>query len=269
MFELIHESIWIASHMTFTKHFAPNGNIGDIVAKDDAQMSTAHLLGMLSGVGLISISHSPVFLFGAFAVLSPINIWSTVKMLHAAEFEILNQAKLTLLSRSFIDTGNVEGYTGLRPREVGFGEWIKPFGAKGGVSVRIKMGPSAEEAYGGSGEIEGVVRVMQQENYLLNYHRNTMYIMFHDDASSNDVIRSILHSIKFHDTLTAKGITKETDWEGYMDALDETLAWAHKETPAFMAELASKKWMTDAVYWNDSGMRLTWEGHQSKEQVSQ
>ncbi|KAG1071290.1 hypothetical protein G6F42_026039 [Rhizopus arrhizus] len=151
MFELIHESIWIASHMTFTKHFSPNGNIGDIVAKDDAQMSTAHLMGMLTGVGLISVSHSPMFLFGVFAVLSPINIWSTTKMLHAAKFEILNQAKLTLLSREFIDSGAVVEYDKLKDREIGFGEWIKPtYGKnkKGGIAVNLKLGPSAEQAYG-------------------------------------------------------------------------------------------------------------------------
>lgn len=133
------------------------------MAKDDAQMSTAHLLGMLSGVGIISISHSPLFLFGAFAVLSPINIWSTVKMLHAAEFEILNQAKLTLLAREYIDQGQVATYEKLRDREIGFGEWIKPSYRKkrGAISIKIKMGPSAEQAYGSSHEVQDVVHTLK------------------------------------------------------------------------------------------------------------
>lgn len=248
MFELIHESIWIASHMTFTKHFSPNGNIGDIVAKDDAQMSTAHLLGMLTGVGLISASHSPLFLFGVFAILSPINIWSTTKMLHAAEFEILNQAKLTLLGREFIDTGNVVGYDKLKKKEVGFGEWIRP---GGGIQVKIKMGPSAEQAYGASGEVEGVVDVLRKENYLLNYHKNTMWILFHQDAGSNDVIKSILHSLKFHDTLKKSNITKESDWNGYINTLEDTLDWTKQHYPKFVAELDQKNWQSDVVYWND------------------
>lgn len=127
-------------------------------------MSTAHLMGMLTGVGLISVSHSPMFLFGVFAVLSPINIWSTTKMLHAAKFEILNQAKLTLLSREFIDSGAVVEYDKLKDREIGFGEWIKPtYGKnkKGGIAVNLKLGPSAEQAYGVAGEVEGVVQVLK------------------------------------------------------------------------------------------------------------
>jgi hypothetical protein len=120
-------------------------------------MSTAHLLGMLSGVALITMSHSPAFLFGCFAVLSPINIWSTKKMIDAAKFEILNQAKLTLLSREFIDTGHVVDYDQLRPKEIGFGEWIKP----GVKHVNIKLGPSAEEAYHSADEIQGVIGVLK------------------------------------------------------------------------------------------------------------
>ncbi|KAG0175498.1 hypothetical protein DFQ28_000079 [Apophysomyces sp. BC1034] len=267
MFELIHESVWIASHMTFTKHFAPTGNIGDIVAKDDAQMSTAHLLGMLSGVGLISISHSPMFLFGAFAVLSPINIWTTVKMLNAAEFEILNQAKLTLLSRTFIDTGKAVGYEELRDREIGFGEWIKPYGAKGGVTMQLKLGSSADQAYGGSGEVEHVVEILKNENYLLNFHKDTMWVTFHEDAGSNDVIKSILHSLKFHDLITSKGLKKENDWAAYAEAIKDSLAWSKEHFPTFVAELDMKEWQSDNVYWNDSGVRVTWEGHKSEDNM--
>ncbi|RCI01910.1 hypothetical protein CU098_002569, partial [Rhizopus stolonifer] len=266
-FELIHESIWTASHMTFTKHFSPNGNIGDIVAKDDAQMSTAHLLGMLTGVGLISISHSPVFLFSAFAVLSPINLWSTVKMLHAAEFEILNQAKLTLLGREFIDSGVVVGYEKLKDREVGFGEWIKPFYGTGKPAIKIKMGPSAEQAYGSSEEVAGVVNVLKHENYLLNYHNNTMWILFHQDAGSNDVIRSILHSLKFHDQLVKSSVTKETNWDGYIQTLEDTLDWTKHHFPRFVAGLDKMNWQSDVVYWSDTGMRLAWKGHDVEEET--
>ncbi|ORZ14769.1 hypothetical protein BCR42DRAFT_329306 [Absidia repens] len=252
MFELIHESVWIASHMTFTKHFSPNGNIGDIVAKDDAQMSTAHLMGMLSGVALITVSHSPAFLFGCFAVLSPINIWSTTKMIDAAKFEILNQAKLTLLSREFIDTGHVVDYDQLRPKEIGFGEWIKP----GSEHVNIKMGPSAEEAYHSADEIQGVISIL----------KNTMYIMFHDDAEVEDMMKGMLHAMKFHDHLATSHVTKETAWDDYLTTLNETLDWTKAQFPAFLDSLDKHQWHRDNVYWNDGGMRLTWDGRDQQQQ---
>ncbi|KAI8974060.1 hypothetical protein BDB01DRAFT_408817 [Pilobolus umbonatus] len=250
MFELIHESIWVASHMTFTKHFAPNGNIGDIVAKDDAQMSTAHLLGMLSGVGLISVSHTPLFLFGVFAVLSPINIWSTVKLLNAADFEILNQAKLTLLSREFINQGSVIGYDQLKNKEIGFGEWVKP----SAHIVKINLGASAEQAYENTDEIRDVLEIMKHENYLLNYHDHTMWVSLHEDATSNDVIRAILHSMKLHDAL-------KDGSKGFLSCLQDTLEWSKEKYPKFVVELDQKNWQSDIVYWNDSGVRLDWKNH--------
>ncbi|KAJ8659509.1 hypothetical protein O0I10_004874 [Lichtheimia ornata] len=261
MFNLVHESIWLASHMTFTKHFATTGNIGDIVAKDDAQMSTAHLLGMLTGVGVISLSHEPLYLFGAFSILTPINIWATIKMLNAAEFEVLNQAKLTLLSRTFIDSGKAEGYKELRSREIGFGEWIKP-GSH--VSIRLKLGASAEQTYDSVAEVQSATHVMKNENYLLGYRKGVMGVLFHEDIESEDVIQSILHALKFHDTLASKNISKETDWHAYMDALDESLTWTKENIPRFMDALEEKGWQLDSVYWNDGGVRVSWEGHPSQ-----
>lgn len=159
----MHPSISLYTHLSYHITYLSklSGNVGDIVAKDDAQMSTAHLLGMLSGVGLISISHSPAFLFASFAVLTPLNIWSTYKLLRVAQFEILNQPKLTLLGRVYIDTGKVVMMDELADKEIGFGEWIKPFGEKGGINVRIKLGVPAEKAFAGGGEIERVVDVMR------------------------------------------------------------------------------------------------------------
>ncbi|RUP06734.1 vitamin B6 photo-protection and homoeostasis-domain-containing protein, partial [Jimgerdemannia flammicorona] len=263
MFELVHESIWVASHMTFTRNFALSGNVGDIVAKDDAQMSTAHLLGMLSGVGLITISHSPTFLFGAFALLSPLNIWSTYKLLQVAQFEILNQAKLTLLGRVYIDTGKVVVMNELGDREVAFGEWIKPFGERGGVNVAIKLGVSAEKAFAGGGEVQRVVDVMRNENYLLNYHRGVMNVLFHQDATSNDVIRSILHALRFHDLLAGRGLAvaggdREREWDAYANAMRESLAWTRERFGEFVAELDRRDWQSDVVFWNDGGLRVNW-----------
>ncbi|KAI8145572.1 vitamin B6 photo-protection and homoeostasis-domain-containing protein [Fennellomyces sp. T-0311] len=240
MFNLVHESIWVASHMTFTKHFALNGNIGDIVAKDDAQMSTAHLLGMLTGVGVISLSHEPLYLFGAFAVLTPFNIWSTIKMLHAADFEVLNQAKLTLLSRTFIDTGKAVDYKELKPREIGFGEWIKP-GAHG--AINLKLGCSAEQSFDSVAEVQDTVNVLK----------------------APDVIQSILHALKFHDTLAKNDIRKDKDWSGYMAALDDSLKWTRQNVDTFQESLDEHDWQSETVYWNDGGVRLSWEGHKSQE----
>jgi hypothetical protein len=87
-------------------------------------------------------------------------------MIDAAKFEILNQAKLTLLSREFIETGHVVDYDQLRNKEVGFGEWIKP--GQGNNHIKVKMGPSAEEAYQSADEIRGVIGVLKVKTLCLS-----------------------------------------------------------------------------------------------------
>lgn len=79
-----------------------------------------------------------------------------------------------------------------------------------------------------------------------------MWVMFHQDAESNDVIRSVLHSLRFHDLLATRGIKKEeADWERYDQAMRESLEWTREKFPEFVASLDSKDWQSDSVYWND------------------
>ncbi|KAI8074942.1 hypothetical protein BC940DRAFT_1942 [Gongronella butleri] len=245
--------------MTFTKQFSPNGNIGDIVAKDDAQMSTAHLLGMLSGVGLIAVCDSPAFLFTMFAILSPINIWSTYRMIQASKFEILNQAKATLLTRAFIDMGHVQTYDELAPKEIGFGEWIKP--GKGNIRFKIHMGASADEAFRCAEEVSNATTILGAEQYLLNFDagKNTMAILYHDDAAPRDILKSILHANKMHDHLDAQKINKDTHWDAYWQAMADSRDWTNANLDAFVQSLDDYKWQRETVYWNDTGKRVTWD----------
>jgi hypothetical protein len=113
---------------------------------------------MLSGVGLITISHDPTFLFSCFAVLVPANLYATFSLLKTAQFEILNQAKLSLIAKQYIDTGEVPTMDELRHREIGFGEWIKP--GKSPVNVKLRLGVPVSEAFGRSEDIQRSLSVL-------------------------------------------------------------------------------------------------------------
>ena len=78
-----------------------------------------------------------------------------------------------------------------------------------------------------------------------------MQILLHDDVESPDVIQSILHAIKFHDTLQKNDIQKETNWSGYLTALDDSLTWTRQNVSDFEKSLSDKGWQSETVYWND------------------
>jgi hypothetical protein len=90
--------------------------------------------------------------------------------------------------------------------------------------------------------------------------------MFHDDAESNDVIKSVLHSLRFHDILTSQNANKEQDWDQYAQAMKDSLHWTREKFPEFVASLDNKDWQSDSVYWNDSGVRVEWDRPQKTEE---
>lgn len=118
--------------MTFTRSFAQQGNVGDLVAKDDSQMTVAHLVGICTGVGLLTISHSHMFLFGTFFLLVPVHVAATVALLRAAKFEELSANRVIVLASQFVRICDapgdqpIWGLDDVEERMVGFGEWIKP-----------------------------------------------------------------------------------------------------------------------------------------------
>ncbi|KAG9296544.1 hypothetical protein G9A89_015136 [Geosiphon pyriformis] len=259
-FESIQYSIFGATHMAFIRNFALSGNIGDIVAKDDAQMSLAHLLGMLCGVGLITISHEPAFLFSCFAILAPLNMSATIALLNSAQFEILNQAKLSLIARQYIDCGEVPTMEELKDREIGFGEWIRP--KKSPIGVKIRMGVPASDAFRESEHVRRSLSVLGNENYLLNFQPNSniIDILYHSDTESNDVIKSILHSLKFHDlVLTANRSinSRSIDDDTIAKAMQESHSWTNQKFGKFVAELDDKDWQSDVVFWKDKKIVLS------------
>ncbi|RHZ82355.1 hypothetical protein Glove_109g127 [Diversispora epigaea] len=272
-FESIQYSILGACHMAFVRNFALSGNVGDVVAKDDAQMSFAHLLGMLCGIGMITVSHEPAFLFTCFTAFAPFNVYITLALLNSAQFEILNQAKLALIARQYIDCDKVPTMEELKDREIGFGEWIRP--GKSPIGVKIKLGVTASEAFRRTEDMMDSLDVLWNENYLQSYHphSNTINILYHSDAESNDVIKSILHSIKFHDIfiknisingvdmkdIKGNNISNEDITLYIRKALRESHKWTNEKFGKFVAELDDKDWQSDVVFWSDKGFRVKWE----------
>ncbi|TPX56246.1 hypothetical protein SpCBS45565_g08445 [Spizellomyces sp. 'palustris'] len=244
----IHYSIWGATHMTFTRNFALQGNVGDLVAKDDSQMSVAHLLGMLIGVCAITFSHTPTFLFTTFFLLGPLHFTTTLALLRAARFELLNQTTLTLVCWKFVREGRVSGVEELRSFEKWFGEWIKH-----DVPVaRIRMGVEVNTAFKDAGAVEGALSVLKAENYLLTPTPNPC-LLLHPAATPHDIIKGMLHATVIHALLTENPTTEP------LKALASSHAWTVEKFPAFVVDVDEKGWQSDAVFWEDVGRRVVWD----------
>ncbi|KAJ3102232.1 hypothetical protein HK100_004401 [Physocladia obscura] len=253
----INFSIDNSTHMTFTRNFAVQGNVGDIVAKDDSQETIAHLFGLVTGIALLSFNHSPMFLFSCFFLIGPLHYYTITKILNAIRFEVVSATKMLLLGNEYVRNGRVLNYGEIESggETMWFGEWIP----KGWSGVKVsKIGGSVDVVFDGVYGVRTALEVMKEEDYLIGYRADTQAygITYHEDASPNDVMKSIVHLTKLDSRV------KEIEASGMVVdfgvVLAETLEWTRHEYPKFAVEVEAKGWLTDAVFWGDEGNRCTW-----------
>ncbi|KAJ3053271.1 hypothetical protein HK097_004663 [Rhizophlyctis rosea] len=189
--------------------------------------------------------------------MGPVHFAMTLALLNAARFEVLNQTKLTLISRQFVKQGDVPGMDGLKPHERWFGEWIKP----GEDVPNLKLGIPVGKAFLQSEKLEMALSVLKNDNYLLSYNTSsrTACIVLHKSAGANDIIKAILHSIKLDHDIRQLDSNDALSTEELKSLLQSSHSWTKEKFPKFVAELDAKDWESDAVFWGDTGSRVEWD----------
>ena len=92
-------------------------------------------------------------------------------------------------------------------------------------------------------------------------------VVLHQNAAAMDVIKSVLHSVRYHHELKSLlqqqslssatgGIHIEPAQE--RACLQSSHEWTQSNFATFVSELDDKDWQSDAVFWGDSGYRVTW-----------
>ncbi|KNE66661.1 hypothetical protein AMAG_11775 [Allomyces macrogynus ATCC 38327] len=284
----IHFSVWAAVHTTIARIYARRGNVGDIVAKDEAQLSVAHMLGSGVGVAVIALwRHDAPFLFTCYAALAPLQLWCSVSMLREAHFDVLNDVKVALLAqewreRSRAVTANPASdpahialpcaeTLASRPEHGPLGEWLRaspniPHLAPGLSVARlfghpttlaspasIIRGAPADARVAGR-HLAQALHVLRHERYLVRHvpsRGGTVGIAYRSDATARDMVKSIFHAIVLQEQAARVG-GGET-----VRAFDAAYAEVEAEFPRFWSDLGhSPHWNVTRVYFDDKGIRF-------------
>ena len=104
--------------------------MGDVAAKDESQTSLAQLVGYSAGIGLLTLSHSPAYLYALFFLCTPAHLSATVAMMRIATFETLTLPRLTVLARDYAAADGSVGVPTFKEFEAEratgwFGEYFK------------------------------------------------------------------------------------------------------------------------------------------------
>ncbi|KAH8100958.1 DUF647-domain-containing protein [Cristinia sonorae] len=280
IFKLVGNAIWFTTHIKFVRYFSRQGNTGDVAAKEESQASIGQLLGYSAGIGLLTLSHSPAYLYSIFFLAVPVSLGITTWMLKLATFELLTLPRLSVLSRGFVSGKeggeremktlaevDSEGSTGL------FGEFYKRKHDK-----FLTLAPRVEDILTRN-NAEVLTRwntcadAFHNERYLLypssSRSRPHINIFFDPLATTDDMLRSILHAARLrHILLSTSQTTSHSrlpslppSMPGLDSALASTREWTNENFDEFKRKLDQCGWRTDEICFADHGRRVSWRRH--------
>jgi hypothetical protein len=258
--------VWQSTHIWFTKHFAIQRNIGDLSAKADSQMSLAHVLGMIAGVGAISYSHDTSFLLTTFFLTVPFHMAANVLLIRSAQFQIMNISSCTVIADVFARAGAIPDVESIERSLTWAGTVRRPCQQQ---LPHIQVGRSIKDVATSLQIVEQTVSVLASENYLLfqnaQGNKQTFSILLHEDGNSVDVAKAVLHAVSWHRLL-------HTCSAAQMPDINQQLQQSYQETQhhfeAFTESLMGAGWNPEELQFPDSGRRLRWQRPSSTESTS-
>ncbi|CAL1716942.1 unnamed protein product [Somion occarium] len=273
IFKLIGNAIWLTTHIKFVRYFSQQGNTGDVAAKEESQASVAQLLGYSAGIGLLTFSHSPAYLYSIFFLSVPVHLLVTTYMLQLTTFELLTVPRLSWLAgqyakkqdgkaeRGVVDLAEVEKLktTGL------FGEFYKRKRDR-----YVSLAPKLEDVVVSNpldrSKWTACAEAFHGEKYLLYpppaHSRKPISAFYDPSASVDDMLRSILHAAHLHELLSNQ--PHEANDANLRPMLAESATWTNKSFPDFKSQLEANGWKTEEICSADHGRRVSWQSAPDK-----
>ncbi|GBE87872.1 DUF647-domain-containing protein [Sparassis crispa] len=271
VFKLIGYAIWFTTHIKFMRYFAQYGNTGDVAAKDESQASIAQLTGYAAGIGLLTVSHSAPYLYSLFFLVVPAHIVMTTCMMRVATFELLTLPRLAILTNQFtrdekpMDLLSLNQIEEMRGTGL-FGEFYKTKEQKYLFLAPRVADVIKDEADGARWVV--CTDVFMDEKYLLYPspapRTGSICVFYHPDATSDDMMRSVLHAARLRRTLLSddSSASRTPAPDSCLDALhvalSDSAAWTRRNFGSFKQTLEAKGWRTDEMGFADHGHRVLW-----------
>ncbi|KAI1375975.1 vitamin B6 photo-protection and homoeostasis-domain-containing protein [Hypoxylon crocopeplum] len=110
---------------SLSAHFAKNGNLAELNAKDNSQETVISLLGLLAGSILVQFVHSKEAVMAWMIVLVGLHLWTNYKAVRSVQLRSLNKQRTCIVLDELIRSGRV-----LSPEQVAAREsilsWVGP-----------------------------------------------------------------------------------------------------------------------------------------------
>ncbi|KAM5197818.1 RUS family member 1 isoform 3-T3 [Hipposideros larvatus] len=251
-----------ATRAALTMHQARRNNMADVSAKDSSQETLVNLAGLLISLLMLPlVSDCPSFSLSCFFLLTALHIYANYRAVQALVIETLNEVRLWLVLKHFLQSGEVLDPTSanqMEPLWTGF--W---------PSLSLSLGVPLHRLISRVSELQQLVDG-HQEPYLLHWDQphNQVQVVLSHVAGPETVLRAATHG------LMLGALQEEGPLPGELEELrhrvragPEEESWVIvKEThqvldklfPQFLKGLQDAGWKTEKHQLEVDEWRATW-----------
>lgn len=178
-----------ATRAALTMHQARRNNMADVSAKDSSQETLVNLAGLLISLLLLPlVSDHPSFTLGCFFLLTALHIYANYRAVRALVMETLNEGRLWLVLKHFLQRGEVLDPTSanqMEPLWTGF--W---------PSLSLSLGAPLHRLISRVSELQQLVDG-HQEPYLLHWDQpqNQVQVVLSHMAGPETILRAATHGL--------------------------------------------------------------------------
>uniref|UniRef100_A0A452UHG9 RUS family member 1 n=1 Tax=Ursus maritimus TaxID=29073 RepID=A0A452UHG9_URSMA len=251
-----------ATRAALTMHQARRNNMADVSAKDSSQETLVNLAGLLVSLLMLPlVSACPSFSLGCFFFLTALHIYANYRAVRALVLETLNEGRLRLVLKHFLQRGDVLGPTSanqMEPLWTGF--W---------PSLSLSLGVPLHCLISSVFELQQLVEG-HQEPYLLRWDKSQrqVQVVLSQMAGPETILRAATHGLVL-EALQGNGpLPRELEeLRNQVQAGPEKDSWVIvREThqvldelfPKFLKGLQDAGWKTEKHQLEVDEWRATW-----------
>ncbi|KXJ96660.1 vitamin B6 photo-protection and homoeostasis-domain-containing protein [Microdochium bolleyi] len=191
-----------ASKASLSAHFARNGNLAELNAKDGSQETVISLMGMLAGSLFIRVVTTPTAVWTWMVLLVGMHLWTNYQAVRSVQMRSLNRQRATVVTKEFLQNKRV-----LDPAEVARREHILSWKLPGPPIVYASTFPRSDEIH-----VDDLKRHVADQ-YILTRQQSGCKIFLKADATPRDALHA------WAAALCGPADTKRLDDEGFWQKL--------------------------------------------------
>ncbi|XP_045051333.2 RUS family member 1 isoform X3 [Desmodus rotundus] len=178
-----------ATRAALTMHQARRNNMADVSAKDSSQETLVNLAGLLVSLLMLPlVSECPSFSLGCFFLLTALHVYANYRAVQALVIETLNEGRLWLVLKHFLQRGEVLDPTSanqMEPLWTGF--W---------PSLSLSLGAPLHRLISSVFELQQLVEG-HREPYLLHWDQsqNRVQVVLSQMAGPETILRAATHGL--------------------------------------------------------------------------